>query len=92
MSNSNFKMFSQLYLKDLHEVTTEILIVLIGVVLVTIGSVWIQMCLRQHLYSPCFCYWAWSDSCRCYLRLSCCRGNGVITQYIWSCRCRYPEQ
>lgn len=37
MSNSKFKMFTKLYLKDLHEVTAEILIVVIGIVLVTVG-------------------------------------------------------
>ena len=37
MSSSKLKMFGQLYLKDLHEVIPEILIVVIGVVLVTAG-------------------------------------------------------
>lgn len=37
MSNSKLKMFTKLYLKDLHEVTVEILIVVIGVALVTAG-------------------------------------------------------
>ena len=37
MSNSKLKMFTKLYLKDLHEVTAEILIVVIGVALVTAG-------------------------------------------------------
>lgn len=37
MSNSKLKMFTKLYIKDLHEVTVEILIVVIGVALVTAG-------------------------------------------------------
>jgi len=37
MHRSKLKMFGKLYMKDLHEVTAEILVVIIGIVLVTTG-------------------------------------------------------
>ncbi len=51
MSKSKLKMFTTLYLKDLHEVTVEIFIVLIGVVLVTIG-----FSLNSDVPSPAFVF------------------------------------
>lgn len=51
MPNSKLKMFGKLYMKDLHEVIAEILIVVIGVALVTVG-----FSLNSDLPSPAFVF------------------------------------